>query len=89
MASGAGRVINYAYIIIYVSGTANSSLYPTYLTKGLSKVITRSSAQKMMLVNIGADYETADYKASDFIRKNFYFLDNHGDFAYDNKIYID
>jgi len=84
LASGVEEAINNADIIIYASGTANSSLYPTYLTKGLSQVIARSSAKKMMLVNIGADYETPDYKASDFIKKTFYFLGSHGSFAYDN-----
>ena len=70
-------VISNSDIIVYAAGTANSSLYPTYLTKGLAQAITQSSAQKLMLVNIGADYETPDYKASDFVKNTIHFLGNN------------
>ena len=70
------KIISNADIIIYAAGTANSSLYPTYLTKGLAEAISESYAKKIMLVNIGADYETPDYKASDFVKRALNFLNS-------------
>jgi 2-phospho-L-lactate transferase/gluconeogenesis factor (CofD/UPF0052 family) len=58
-----------ADIVIYSAGTQHSSLYPTYLSAGLSRAIADNhSAYKVFVTNIGADYETPSYKASDFIR---------------------
>ena len=57
-----------ADIIIYSSGTQHSSLYPTYMTKGVSDIIINNSkAKKFFITNIGEDYETPSYQASDFI----------------------
>ena len=56
-------------IIIYSSGTQHSSLYPTYMTSGIPEAITKNtSAKKYFITNIGEDYETPSYKASDFIK---------------------
>jgi 2-phospho-L-lactate transferase/gluconeogenesis factor (CofD/UPF0052 family) len=58
-----------ADIIIYSAGTQHSSLYPTYLSAGLAQAIADNrSAFKAFVTNIGADYETPTYKASDYIR---------------------
>jgi 2-phospho-L-lactate transferase/gluconeogenesis factor (CofD/UPF0052 family) len=58
-----------ADIIIYSAGTQHSSLYPTYLSAGLAQSIADNrSALKVFVTNIGADYETPMYKASDYIR---------------------
>lgn len=58
-----------ADIIIYSAGTQHSSLYPTYLSSGLAEAIAdNKSAFKMFVTNIGADYETPSYNASDYIR---------------------
>jgi 2-phospho-L-lactate transferase/gluconeogenesis factor (CofD/UPF0052 family) len=58
-----------ADIIIYSAGTQHSSLYPTYLSVGLSQAIAdNKSAFKVFITNIGADYETPTYRASDYIR---------------------
>ena len=58
-----------ADIIIYSSGTQHSSLYPTYMTSGIPEAITKNtSAKKYFITNIGEDYETPSYKASDFIK---------------------
>ena len=58
-----------ADIIIYSSGTQHSSLYPTYMTSGIPEAITKNtSAKKYFITNIGEDYETPGYKASDFIK---------------------
>jgi len=58
-----------ADIIIYSAGTQHSSLYPTYLSAGLSESIAdNNTALKVFVTNIGADYETPTYKASDYIK---------------------
>jgi 2-phospho-L-lactate transferase/gluconeogenesis factor (CofD/UPF0052 family) len=54
-------------IIIYASGTQHSSLFPTYMTKNLNIIIKKSLALKIFITNIGADYETPNYKASEYI----------------------
>jgi 2-phospho-L-lactate transferase/gluconeogenesis factor (CofD/UPF0052 family) len=58
-----------ADIIVYSAGTQHSSLYPTYLSSGLAESIAVNKlALKVFVTNIGADYETPTYKASDYIR---------------------
>lgn len=58
-----------ADIIIYSAGTQHSSLYPTYLSTGLAQAIAdNKTAFKAFVTNIGADYETPMYSASDYIR---------------------
>lgn len=58
-----------ADIIIYSAGTQHSSLYPTYMSAGLAQAIADNhAAYKAFVTNIGADYETPNYKASDYIR---------------------
>jgi 2-phospho-L-lactate transferase/gluconeogenesis factor (CofD/UPF0052 family) len=59
--------IKKADAIIFSTGTMNSSIYPTLLTSNICKEVSRSRAKKFFIVNIGADYETPDYKASDFL----------------------
>jgi 2-phospho-L-lactate transferase/gluconeogenesis factor (CofD/UPF0052 family) len=66
---GVRRALQEADIIIYSAGTQHSSLYPTYLSTGLAQSIADNrNAFKVFLTNIGADYETPTYKASDYIR---------------------
>jgi uncharacterized cofD-like protein len=62
------RCINDADIIIYSPGTQHSSLYPSYMTKGLTDVVAANKkALKVFITNIGEDYETPSYTAQDFI----------------------
>ena len=57
-----------ADIIIYSAGTQHSSLFPTYMSTGLAQSIAdNKSAYKVFMTNIGADYETPNYLASDYI----------------------
>lgn len=64
-----------ADIIIYSAGTQHSSLYPTYMSTGLAQAIAdNQSAYKAFVTNIGADYETPSYKASDYIRGAYRYL---------------
>ena len=65
---GVRRALQQADIIIYAAGTQHSSLYPTYMSAGLAESISDNhSALKVFITNIGADYETPSYKASDYI----------------------
>ncbi len=64
-----------ADIIIYAAGTQHSSLYPTYISTGLSQAIADNHlAYKALIVNIGADYETPSYKVSDYIHGAYHYL---------------
>ncbi len=63
------RSIADADIIIYSSGTQHSSLYPSYMTMGLTDAIVgNKKAFKVFVTNIGEDYETPSYTATDFLR---------------------
>jgi len=65
---GVRLALQRAEIIIYAAGTQHSSLYPTYMSAGLAESISNNhSALKVFITNIGADYETPRYKASDYI----------------------
>jgi 2-phospho-L-lactate transferase/gluconeogenesis factor (CofD/UPF0052 family) len=69
------NALSNADIIIYSSGTQHSSLYPSYLSIGLAQAISKNkSALKIFITNIGADYESPSYKASDFINGAFRYL---------------
>lgn len=58
-----------ADIIIYAAGTQHSSLYPTYMSSGIARNIADNKhALKVFVTNIGADYETPSYHASDYIK---------------------
>jgi len=65
---GVRLALQRAEIIIYAAGTQHSSLYPTYMSAGVAETISDNhSALKVFITNIGADYETPRYKASDYI----------------------
>ena len=67
--------ISAADIIIFSAGTQHSSLYPTYLTRGLARSISdNKKALKYFITNIGADYETPKYKAHNYIEGAYKYL---------------
>ncbi|MFZ2739261.1 MAG: 2-phospho-L-lactate transferase CofD family protein [Burkholderiaceae bacterium] len=69
VSQGVRLALQQADIIIYSAGTQHSSLYPTYMSAGLAQAIAdNKSAYKVFVTNIGADYETPSYQASDYIR---------------------
>jgi len=74
VSQGVRLAIQQADIIIYSAGTQHSSLYPTYLTAGLAETIADNRALKVFITNIGADYETPSYKASDYILGAYRYL---------------
>ena len=64
-----------ADIIVYSAGTQHSSLYPTYLSRGIAETIaTNRAALKVFVTNIGADYETPSYSASDYVLGAYRYL---------------
>ena len=72
---GVTLALRQADIIIYAAGTQHSSLYPTYMASGLASTIADNrSAYKVFITNIGADYETPSYKASDYLRGAYHYL---------------
>lgn len=63
------RAIGSADILVYGPGTQHSSLYPSYMTRGISEAIVGNRrAVKIFVCNIGEDYETPEYTASDLVR---------------------
>ena len=72
---GVALALKQADIIIYSAGTQHSSLYPTYMASGLASAIADNrSAYKVFVTNIGADYETPSYKASDYLHGAYRYL---------------
>ena len=68
------KIIKNTNVIIYGPGTQYSSLYPSYLTSGLSKIIQRSKALKIYIQNIVKDKDIVKENTSSLINKfNYYF----------------
>ncbi|GAA4018049.1 hypothetical protein GCM10022280_16770 [Sphingomonas swuensis] len=73
--AGVRLALAQADIVIYSAGTQHSSLYPTYLSRGLPEAIARNrSALKVFVTNIGADYETPTYRAADYLHGAYRYL---------------
>ena len=68
-----------ADLIIYAPGTQHSSLFPSYLTPGLSDVIARNlRAIKLLITNIQTDAEIAGSSAVDIIERALFYLNEKG-----------
>lgn len=68
-----------ADLIIYSPGTQHSSLFPSYLTPGLSAAIARNlTAIKLLVTNIQADAEIVGSSAVDIIERALYYLKEKG-----------
>lgn len=62
------RVLKDADIIIYAPGTQHSSLYPSFMSKGFARTVAENRrALKVFITNIGEDYETPSYTATDYV----------------------
>jgi 2-phospho-L-lactate transferase/gluconeogenesis factor (CofD/UPF0052 family) len=73
------RKIADADLIIYAPGTQHSSLFPSYLTPGLSEAIARNlRAIKLLITNIQADAEIAGSTAVDIIERARFYLQGKG-----------
>lgn len=72
---GVRLALSQADIIVYSAGTQHSSLYPTYMSRGIAETIARNQeALKVFVTNIGADYETPTYRTSDYIEGAYRYL---------------
>ena len=68
-----------ADLIVYAPGTQHSSLFPSYLTPGLSAAIASNvRAIKLFITNIQADAEIAGSSAVDIIERAVYYLKEKG-----------
>jgi 2-phospho-L-lactate transferase/gluconeogenesis factor (CofD/UPF0052 family) len=64
-----------ADIIVYSPGTQHSSLYPTYMTDKVADTISKNTkALKIFITNIGADYESPIYIASEYLKNAYRYL---------------
>ncbi|OGR90444.1 MAG: hypothetical protein A2992_01885 [Elusimicrobia bacterium RIFCSPLOWO2_01_FULL_59_12] len=64
-----------ADIIIYGPGTQHSSLFPSYLTQGVTEAIAaNAAAEKIFIGNIRKDFEIRHETAESLVRKFFYYL---------------
>ena len=68
-----------ADLIVYAPGTQHSSLFPSYLTPGLTDVIASNlKAVKLLVTNIQSDAEIAGASAVDIIERALYYLREKG-----------
>jgi 2-phospho-L-lactate transferase/gluconeogenesis factor (CofD/UPF0052 family) len=68
-----------ANLIIYAPGTQHSSLFPSYLTKDLSRAIASNlTAIKLLVTNIQADAEISGSTAVDIVERAVYYLKEKG-----------
>jgi hypothetical protein len=68
-----------ADLVIYAPGTQHSSLFPSYLTPGLSDAIARNvRAIKLLITNIQADAEIAGSSAVDIVGRAVHYLKEKG-----------
>ena len=72
-----------ADVIIYAPGTQNSSLFPTYLTRGFAEaMVANTKAKKIFITNIGGDNEIQKATAEDLIEKALYYFNRKGELSY-------
>ena len=68
-----------ADLVIYAPGTQHSSLFPSYLTPGLSEALARNlTAVKLLITNIQADAEITGSSAVDIIDRAVFYLKEKG-----------
>lgn len=68
-----------ADLIVYSPGTQHSSLFPSYLTRGLSRAIAANlTALKLLITNIQSDAELTDATAVDIVQRAVYYLREKG-----------
>jgi len=69
-------------IIIYGPGTPNSSLFPTYLTRGLGTLIAENSnAKKIWISNLLKDNDIIDESVESLFKKMIYYFNVGADIA--------
>ena len=73
------EAVREADLIVYAPGTQHSSLFPSYLTPGLSKAIAENlTAIKLLVTNIQADAEITGSTAVDIIERAVHYMKEKG-----------
>ena len=73
------RAIGDADLIVYAPGTQHSSLFPSYLTPGLSSALAANlNAIKLLVTNIQADAEIEGSSAVDIVDRATFYLKEKG-----------
>ena len=68
-----------ADLIVYSAGTQHSSLFPSYLTQGLSEAVAGNlAALKLLITNIQRDAELTGASAVDIVERAVYYLRGKG-----------
>jgi 2-phospho-L-lactate transferase/gluconeogenesis factor (CofD/UPF0052 family) len=68
-----------ADLIVYSPGTQHSSLFPSYLTSGLSDVVAGNlTALKLLITNIQRDAELTGASAVDIVERAVYYMRGKG-----------
>lgn len=73
------EAVRTADLIVYAPGTQHSSLFPSYLTPGLSHAIAANlSAIKLLITNIQSDAEITGSSAVDIVDRAMFYMKEKG-----------
>jgi 2-phospho-L-lactate transferase/gluconeogenesis factor (CofD/UPF0052 family) len=73
------EAVRNADLIVYAPGTQHSSLFPSYLTPGLSTAIAANlTAIKLLVTNIQSDAEITGSSAVDIVDRAMFYLQGRG-----------
>ena len=76
------KAVHDADLIVYAPGTQHSSLFPSYLTPGLSRAIAANlSAIKLLITNIQTDAEITGSSAVDIVDRAMFYMQEKGRLA--------
>ena len=75
----AKSILETADLIIYGPGTQHSSLFPSYLTKGVGEAISKNTeAEKVFIANTRVDYEIQGENIKTLCQKLHFYLNRKG-----------
>ncbi len=78
----ASLALESADVIVYGPGTQHSSLFPSYITRGVAEaIVSNQSADKILISNIRRDFDMQDEDAGDLARKFLSALSRKGEVA--------
>ncbi len=76
------QALESADVIVYGPGTQHSSLFPSYITRGVAEAIVRNqAADKIFISNIRRDFDIQEDDAGDLARKFLSALGRRGEIA--------
>lgn len=83
------EAVSQSDLIIYGPGTPFSSLFPTYITEGLAKLIVESSGLKIFIGNAKRDLDSLAVSPSELVKYLKYFLNSKDKLNYQLSDLID